>query len=60
MSTDAAETPPNWNHAKANVAEGVDIHYVRVKPSKPNGVSIVLIHGYPQIWYAYDVVSQHR
>jgi pimeloyl-ACP methyl ester carboxylesterase len=48
----------HWTHHTSFVAPDIKIHYVQVKPDKANGLSIVLIHGYPQTWYSFRNVMQ--
>jgi pimeloyl-ACP methyl ester carboxylesterase len=48
----------HWPHHTSFVAPDVKIHYVQVEPTQANGLSIVLIHGYPQTWYSFRNVMQ--
>lgn len=47
------QEPYNWGHHSLWVEEHVKIHYVEAMPAVPNGRTIVLIHGYPETWYAF-------
>ncbi|WVR04838.1 hypothetical protein IAU60_001850 [Kwoniella sp. DSM 27419] len=57
-----AGEPPSWVHGKAEVAPGVQLHYVDVQPARGSSQSrsrtIVLIHGFPQTWYCFRHVIQ--
>ncbi|OCF33798.1 hypothetical protein I316_04510 [Kwoniella heveanensis BCC8398] len=64
--------PSNWTHGKAEVAPGVQLHFVDAKPpggassssssasssSSSKGKTIILIHGFPQTWYCFRHVIQ--
>jgi pimeloyl-ACP methyl ester carboxylesterase len=50
--------PKNWSHHTTWVTPEVKIHHVEVQPSKSNGLSIILIHGFPQTWYSFRHVMQ--
>lgn len=50
--------PKNWTHHTTFVTSEVKIHHVDVQPTKPNGLSIVLIHGFPQTWYSWRHMMQ--
>ncbi len=62
VPTDAApghpDDPEGWRHESARV-NGVDLHYVTVDPD-PEAVDsdtepplVVLLHGFPEFWYAW-------
>ncbi|WWD16257.1 hypothetical protein CI109_100683 [Kwoniella shandongensis] len=60
-----AGEPSSWKHGKAEVADGVSLHYVDVPPSSSpsstssnGGKTIILIHGFPQTWYCYRHVIE--
>ncbi|GAA5885255.1 hypothetical protein JCM6882_009542 [Rhodosporidiobolus microsporus] len=54
-----AGEPSHWTHHTTHVAPGVKLHYVDVPPAgKPNGHTLVLIHGYPETWYSWRHVIQ--
>ena len=48
----------HWTHHTSWVTPSVKLHYVHVGPTKPNGLSCVLIHGYPQTWYCFRNMMQ--
>jgi pimeloyl-ACP methyl ester carboxylesterase len=50
--------PKNWSHHTTWVTPDVKIHHVDVQPTEPNGLSIVLIHGFPQTWYSWRHMMQ--
>ncbi len=65
MATDFAGTPghpddpQHWRHETARV-NGVDLHYVTVDPDPAavdhptgNAPLVVLLHGFPEFWYAW-------
>lgn len=53
------DDPPEWHHETAHV-NGVRLHYVTVPPNPdavdhPTGAAplVVLLHGFPEYWYAW-------
>jgi pimeloyl-ACP methyl ester carboxylesterase len=53
------DDPPEWTHETAYV-NGVELHYVTVPPNQdavdhPTGTAplVVLLHGFPECWYAW-------
>jgi len=53
------DDPPQWRHESAHV-NGVTLHYVTVDPdpdavAHPTGAApvVVLLHGFPECWYAW-------
>lgn len=50
--------PKDWRHHTAWVDTEARLHYVEVTPNEPNDMAIVLIHGYPETWYAFRHIMQ--
>ena len=49
-----AGEPPDWIHHTVVVDEPlIRLHYVEANPSKPNGHTLILIHGFPETWYSF-------
>lgn len=59
IGADHADDPDRWRHETARV-NGLDVHYVTVDPDPgavdhPTGEAplVVLLHGFPEFWYAW-------
>lgn len=50
--------PSHWVHGAAFVEPDVKIHYLDIQPTKPNGQTLLLIHGFPQTSYEWRHVVQ--
>jgi pimeloyl-ACP methyl ester carboxylesterase len=50
------QEPTSWTHHSIWVDDGVKLHYVQALPETANGHTIVLIHGYPETWYAFRFI----
>jgi soluble epoxide hydrolase/lipid-phosphate phosphatase len=48
-----ASTAAQWPHAFMRTAEGVTLHYVDVGPR--DALPIVLVHGWPDLWFGWRV-----
>ena len=53
-----AGEPAHWVHNTAALHDSARLHYVEVSPGKANGHTLVLLHGFPETWYAFRHVLQ--
>lgn len=54
------QEPSHWQHHLVKIPSGIKLHYVEVQPA-PNDATdkaIILIHGFPQTWYAFRHMMQ--
>lgn len=42
----------SWTHKYASLASGLEMHYVEA--GDPSNPTVVLLHGFPDIWYVLD------
>ncbi len=48
-------TSESWNHLNLNV-NGIDVHAVRQGPDNTDAPTLVLLHGWPEFWYAWHKI----
>lgn len=48
----ADPTASDWNHHTVR-ANSIDVHYVRHAPAETAATPLVLLHGWPEFWYAW-------